>query len=247
MGTALTKLGKLDEAIAEYREAIRLQPELAAAHVNLGAILCDQLGKPDEAEIEFREAIRLQPELAEAYENLGIALLNQGKLDEALQEVRQAESLSGGELGALNKFAWELATTSNPKLRHHERALEVALEAVELHPQHSGTWSTLGVARYRNGQWSEAITALEKSVEISSGGTPADWLFLAMAHWQLNQKEEARKWYDKAVAWINSKASADAELLRFRPKPKSCSASRPVNHPLARNPRRRSPRHRPPR
>ena len=33
--------GKLDEAIAEYREAIRLQPDYAVAHTNLGNVLCD--------------------------------------------------------------------------------------------------------------------------------------------------------------------------------------------------------------
>ena len=39
LGTALEATGKLDEAIAEYREAIRLKPDYAEAHYNLGLTL----------------------------------------------------------------------------------------------------------------------------------------------------------------------------------------------------------------
>ena len=43
--------------------------------------------------------------------------------------------------------------------------------------------------------------------------------FLAMAHWQLGHKEEARRQYDKSVGWMenseNSESNAD-ELIRFR-------------------------------
>ena len=65
--------GKLDEAVAEYRAAIRLKPDYAEAHYNLGIALTDQ-GKLDEAVAEYRAAIRLQPDYAEAHYNLGIAL-----------------------------------------------------------------------------------------------------------------------------------------------------------------------------
>ena len=47
--------GKLEEAIAEYRAAIRLKPDFAEAHCNLGNALTDQ-GKLDEAVAEYRAA-----------------------------------------------------------------------------------------------------------------------------------------------------------------------------------------------
>ena len=89
LGIALHDQGKLDEAIAEYREAIRLKPDYAEAHYNLGIALSDQ-GKLDEAIAEYREAIRLKPDSADAHNNLGIALQDQGKLDEAIAEYREA-------------------------------------------------------------------------------------------------------------------------------------------------------------
>ena len=66
LGNALTDQGKLEEAIAEYRTAIRLKPDYADAHTNLGAALNDQ-GKFAEAIPELREAIRLKPDYAGAH------------------------------------------------------------------------------------------------------------------------------------------------------------------------------------
>ena len=65
--------GQLDEAIAGYREAIRLEPDYAEAHYNLGIALQDK-GQLDEAIAAYREAIRLKPDSAEAHYNLGNAL-----------------------------------------------------------------------------------------------------------------------------------------------------------------------------
>ncbi len=69
--------GKLDEAIAEFRAAIRLKPDYAEAHINLGIALQDQ-GKLEEAIAEYRAAIRLKPDYAEAHYNLGLALKPRG-------------------------------------------------------------------------------------------------------------------------------------------------------------------------
>ena len=37
-----------------------------------------------------------------------------------------------------------------------------------------------------------------------------------MAHWQVGNKEEARRWYDKAVEWMEKNKPDDEELRRFR-------------------------------
>jgi len=73
-----------------------------------------------------------------------------------------------------------------------------------------------GVARYRAGEWEPAIAALEKSIELRRGGDSCDWFFLAMAHWQLGNKGEARRWYDTAIKWMDKKAPTSETLIRFR-------------------------------
>ena len=93
----------------------------------------------------------------------------------------------------------------------------MARKSVALAPKSAKIQNTLGVARYRTGDWKGAITALTRAEELEPDkhlGLNA--FFLAMAHWQLGEKEAAREFYDRAVAWMNDKSPHNAELLRFR-------------------------------
>ena len=83
------------------------------------------------------------------------------------------------------------------------RAVALARKAVELEPKNWAYRNTLGAAQYRAGDWKAAIAALEKSMELRKGGDSNDWFFLAMAHWQLGEKDKAREWYDRAVQWMD--------------------------------------------
>ena len=74
----------------------------------------------------------------------------------------------------------------------------------------------LALARYRAGDWQGAIAYLRKSMELRSGGDSYDWFLLAMAHWQLGEKDEARRWYDKAVERVMRNAPARGELTCLR-------------------------------
>jgi hypothetical protein len=88
-GMIAYKHGKTDEAIAEYREAIRLDQKDALPHNNLGVIWKEQ-GKTDDAIGEFREAIRLDQKLAGPHNNIGNIWDEQGKTDYAIAEYREA-------------------------------------------------------------------------------------------------------------------------------------------------------------
>jgi Flp pilus assembly protein TadD len=94
--------------------------------------------------------------------------------------------------------------------------VELVKKAVELNPREGSYWRTLGVAHYRAGDWKDALAALEKSMELHCGGDSFDWFFLAMAQWQLGNKDKAREWYDKAVDWMEKNQPIHEELRRFR-------------------------------
>ncbi|MBV8127044.1 MAG: tetratricopeptide repeat protein, partial [Planctomycetaceae bacterium] len=64
--------GKKLEAIALYREAVRLAPDNTSARMKLGLLLKD-LGRWEDALAEFREIARLRPDYAEALREQGIA------------------------------------------------------------------------------------------------------------------------------------------------------------------------------
>src|SRR5262249_57404334 len=79
LGQALMRQRKLDEAIAAFREAIRIDPKFALAYNNLGRALNEQKKVP-EAVDAYRKAIATDPKFADAHNNLG-ALLCDGKRD----------------------------------------------------------------------------------------------------------------------------------------------------------------------
>jgi uncharacterized protein HemY len=74
--------------------------------------------------------------------------------------------------------------------------------------------STLGTALYRTGDWQGAIEALQKSNQIKEHGST--FFFLAMAHWQLGDKEQAGPYFRKGVEWMhkNKLKPKDEEGLR---------------------------------
>jgi tetratricopeptide (TPR) repeat protein len=89
LGLALADQGRIDEAVAQYSEALRLKPDYPEAHNNLGLALAGQ-GRIDEAMAQYFEALRLQPDFPEAYLDLGAALAGQGRFDEAIAQYSEA-------------------------------------------------------------------------------------------------------------------------------------------------------------
>jgi WD40 repeat protein/serine/threonine protein kinase len=121
-----------------------------------------------------------------------------------------------GLVPSRNNRAWFLVRSPNADQQDVAKALVLARKAVEEAPHLGGAWNTLGVVLYRAGNWQGSVQALRRSVELTEGGTPHDHLFLAMAHWQLREKDQAKAWYDKAVNWMDKNNPNDEELIRFR-------------------------------
>jgi tetratricopeptide (TPR) repeat protein len=142
--------------------------------------------------------------------------VDQGQWEKAIADFEKALELRTDKACNLNNLAWNLATCPDRRVWKPDRAVELAKKAIQLAPKDGMYWNTLGVAQYRAGDHKAAIETLTKAVELRSGGDAFDWFFLAMAHWQLKHKEEARRWYDKAVAWMDKNEPKDEELLRFR-------------------------------
>jgi serine/threonine protein kinase/tetratricopeptide (TPR) repeat protein len=177
------------------------------------------LGRLAEANDAYRKGIAIWPNDSELRRCLATVLKEQGQYAEAVEASRKAILLDPDSFKALNDLAWLLATGSDPKLRDPGEAVRLAKKAVELAPKQWATWTdwnTLGVAQYRAGDWNAARTALEKSVQLRGGGDGFDWFFLAMTRWRLGDKEQARKWFDRAAEWMDKHQPNNGELRRFR-------------------------------
>ena len=73
LGTALTQMGRLNEAIKALEKVTLLNPNFAAGHNNFGNLLKLQ-GKPTEAVKAYNKALTIKPDYAEARTNLAILL-----------------------------------------------------------------------------------------------------------------------------------------------------------------------------
>ena len=62
--------GRLNEAIAEYEEALRLRPDIAQIHLNLAIALLELPGQTHEAALHLRAALRLEPGNSQAHDIL---------------------------------------------------------------------------------------------------------------------------------------------------------------------------------
>jgi tetratricopeptide (TPR) repeat protein len=114
-----------------------------------------------------------------------------------------------------NNLAWALASAPEDPWFDPKRALDLARKSVALNPADWAIWNTLGVAAYRVQDWEAAAEALHKSVRIS-GGAGIDCFFLAMTRWQQGTRDEARQWFDQALAWIERTRSEDPEVRPFQ-------------------------------
>jgi eukaryotic-like serine/threonine-protein kinase len=134
----------------------------------------------------------------------------------------QPKDGKGVEGWLLNQLAWFLATSPDPKFRDPRRAVRLAQLATSHAPPPNMTvgayWYTLGVAHYRAGNWKQSLEALEKGLKLQQSAAAWDWFFHAMAHWQLGNRDEARRYYalaDYAMGMFGP-TYQNEELRRFR-------------------------------
>ncbi|MGE5848618.1 MAG: tetratricopeptide repeat protein [Candidatus Methylomirabilota bacterium] len=90
-GAELLRQGKPSEAIAEFRQAVTLDPDYAPAWRNLGFAL-DKQGQVDGAVAAYQKAVALEPDL-NTHNNLGVLYDKQGRYEQAIQEFEKALKL----------------------------------------------------------------------------------------------------------------------------------------------------------
>jgi serine/threonine protein kinase/tetratricopeptide (TPR) repeat protein len=199
MADSLRAIGKPERALAVLEDMRTHLEDIESARTwRRGVILC-LLGRSYEALGRYERA-------AEFYAAAG-KMLDAETDDQAQRR---------GSAWWLHALARSMVTLPAPQFRDPQRAVELAKKAFEFSPGEATWWTTLGVARYRNGDFKQAVTDLEKSIQLRQGGDSVDYFFLSMAHRQLGNADEARKWYDQAVQWMVKNQPGNEELRHFR-------------------------------
>ena len=140
VGAALASRGAFDEAIAEFRTALRLAPEAAKPHWHLGSALLSR-GKREEAVAHLRKSVELDPSNGQAHYDLAIVLLQERELDEAVEHLHATLQLIPGLVGAHNNLG--IALASQGKL---DEAIGQFQQALALDPGSAETRHNLSIA-----------------------------------------------------------------------------------------------------
>ncbi len=197
--------GRLDQAIAGYQEALRLEPSLATAHLSLGA-LYNQRGDFALAYAEFTAGLQLAPkDRALLYDLLYNAAVLALRLDQpatALELVDRALVASPREAQLL-----ALQSAVLHRLERPEEALAALTAAVKLDPGDAQLHFRLGNLYHELGRKPEAIRAFEQAIARDKNLTRAYYNLGAVLH-EVGQDEQALEAYAVALQPVDEALAA---------------------------------------
>lgn len=113
-GALAMRNGRTADAETDFREAVRLAPQMAEAHLDLGLVL-GRNGKLDEAVQSIQTALRLNPKLSSANMFLGIFLYQENRREEAIRALNQELTLNPDNVEALTWLGTVELASGNPE------------------------------------------------------------------------------------------------------------------------------------
>ncbi|MBL9118187.1 MAG: tetratricopeptide repeat protein [Verrucomicrobiaceae bacterium] len=155
----LAAKNELVDAVAMYREALKLKSDFNKARVNLGSALM-RLERYGEAAVEYTTALQADPGLAAAHINLASILLIDNKLDEALPHLVSAlkDSPDVPDVHRHLGFIYK-------EKRDYRKAIDHFRRLTELSPKENKPWVDLGLTQLAAGQSAEGIQSLRAATE----------------------------------------------------------------------------------
>jgi len=182
--------GRLEEAIEQYTAALKLDPQLAQAHNNLGILLLQRNRLP-EGTAELRASLRLNPTNAESQFNLALALNQQAQWAEAADWFRKTVGLGFNDPNAHCQFALALAHTGQTREAMAQFATVLLTQPDFAEALDGLSWilATAASPDSRNG--AEAVRMAERACELTARQDAAKLKTLAAAYAEAGRFPEA--------------------------------------------------------
>ncbi len=167
--------------------ALKYDDNLAEAHTSLASIKAVKDWDWQGAENEYRRAIELNPNYATAHHWYAAQLLIQGRLDEALKEIKEAQQLDPLSLGINKDYAVILIYA-----RDYDRALEQCRKTVEIEPTFRVMSTYIAHIYELQQNYAEAVAELERA-HLAAPEDGEITFGLGQAYALIGKKDEARK------------------------------------------------------
>ena len=197
IGKVNADAGRQAEAIASYREAVRLHENYDQALNNLGNILKDN-GELQEAHDLLQRAVTANPKFAAAWMNLGIV-----KAD--LKMRAEAEQCYQEAIRHRRKYpdAWYNLGNLYLSDKKFDRAIQAWTNALDLKPTHFGAWHNMALAFEETNRLKEAKALLLESFKVLPNSFD---LHLTMANicGKLNEVKESEREFKAAISLASS-------------------------------------------
>lgn len=164
LGAALASASEndnYDDAIAEEKMAIQLDPKSSGARRILGMIYAN-IGKHDDAIALLQESCKLNPSSFSAHRDLGSAYSAAGKTDDALLMWKKAAEIQPDNVAIHSR----LATTLSKQEKYPE-AISEATQAVKLNPAKAETHLILANIKLQSGDAAGSVESFKSAIEAN--------------------------------------------------------------------------------
>ena len=193
LGAVFYQTGKIFESIFPSQKSVKLAPQDAQAHFNLGNSL-SSLGRIKEAKTSFKKSIFLKPDYYQAYFNLGNTYFSLSKLDKAENSFKKA-ILSKPDYP---EAYYNLGNTYKDMDRFEEAKSNYE-QATSLNKDYFEAYNNLGVVLQKLGRLKEAVSIYRQVIRIRSNYPEAHYNLGNILN-DLGRSEEAEFNLKKAIS-----------------------------------------------
>jgi len=184
LANALSRSGRIPEAIGHYRHSLELDPVQPEAHNNLGNIF-SAAGKPAEAIMHYQRSLEIDPTQAKVRLSLGNVLVGQGKYAAAAEQYRKALQIRPNHAETHNNLGIALAEQGKTA-----EAVVAYRQAIRLEPSLINAHNNLGNVLLSERKFIEAAAAYQEALKLKPNYAHARFN-LARLYLELHQREAA--------------------------------------------------------
>ena len=179
LGIIYANTNRYEEALEVSQKAIKISPNDAALHLNLGHVLI-KLGRFYDSSESLKNAIKLKPDFAEAFTNLGFALRELGLLEESEETLRKAITLSPNQPQSYNNLG--LTLKDQAKVGEAKKSL---IKATVLNSNYDiAFWNLAGLAE----DIDDAENWVDKCLIINQNHLEANFIKAAFQYYKGNKE-----------------------------------------------------------